>query len=251
MRKHRSRRLRALCLLLLLGAWQTVAAADALLAVAANFLLPARALVTDFERLTGHHIRLSAGSTGKLYAQALNGAPYDALLAADQQRAAALETAGVAVAGSRYTYARGRLLLWSPAPQRLRGDTIELLRSGRFSKLAIANPELAPYGAAARDVLLYLGLWDSLNERIVRGENVAQAYAMAASGAADLAFIAASQQPQSGSVWPVPEALHRPIRQDAVLLRHGADNPAAREFLAWLRSPPARKRLIQFGYAVE
>ncbi|RMF94956.1 MAG: molybdate ABC transporter substrate-binding protein [Gammaproteobacteria bacterium] len=238
-------------LLALLFAAVPAAGAEALIAVAANFLQPARALVTDFTKASGHHIELSGGSTGKLYAQVLNGAPYDALLAADQRRAAALEAAGIAVPGSRFIYARGRLLLWSAEPALREAELIERLRAGRFRKLAIANPELAPYGAAAREALRRLGLWEQLATRIVRGENVAQAYAMAASGAAELAFIAASLQPRSGGAWLVPETLHEPIHQDAVLLRHGAGNPAARAFLDWLRSPAARQRLQAYGYAVD
>ena len=227
-------------------------AAQARAAVAANFLSAARELADGFSASSGHRVDISSGSTGQLYAQIIRGAPYDLLLAADQDRPARLESQGRAVAGSRFTYARGRLVLWSVDALLIGDDPDNLLRHGEFRRLALANPRLAPYGLAAWQVLGRLGVRERLANRLVRGENVAQAYAMAASGNAELAFVAAAlPRPGDGSRWLVPESLHEPIRQDAVLLQRGADNPAAREFLEYLRSAPALDRIRARGYGVE
>ncbi len=223
-------------------------AADALIAVAANFARPAQRVANELQQTTGHRSEISIGSTGKLYAQIINGAPFDAFLAADQARPARLEDTGRAVAGSRVTYAAGTLLLWSADPQRIGRDGPAALRDHEFGRLAIAHPHLAPYGQAARTVLVRLGLWDALQDRIVRGENIAQAFAMTASGNAQLGFIAAAQRPDYGSGWDVPATWHEPIRQDAVLLEYGRDNGAARAFLDYLVSDPVQNRLATLGY---
>ncbi len=236
--------------LLAMGSPIPTLAATALVAVAANFAPAARQLGQAWQQQSNHGLEFSIGSTGKLYGQIINGAPYDLFLAADEQRPRRLVQAGLAVENSRMTYAIGTLVLWSPDPQRLRSAGPDVLRYGDFRRLAIANPKLAPYGRAARETLLALGLWTRLQPRIVRAENVAQASAMAASGNAELALIAGSLQPPGGSRWIVPAGLYRPIRQQAVLLTRAANNAAARGFLAYLHSDTARARLLELGYRV-
>ncbi|MFP4616263.1 MAG: molybdate ABC transporter substrate-binding protein [Thiohalorhabdus sp.] len=221
------------------------------MAVAANFNAAIQALEPRFEEATGHDLRISTGSTGKLFAQIRNGAPFDAFLAADARRPRLLEEAGTAVDDSRFTYAVGRLALWSPDPDRVRGKAT--LAEGDFRHLAMANPRTAPYGLAARQALQALDRWADLRDRIVRGENIAQAHQYAASGAAELGLVALAQvsgpeAPEEGSRWVVPGDLHEPIRQQAVLLDQGAGNAAARAFLEFLQGPEAREILADFGY---
>ncbi|MDE0693583.1 MAG: molybdate ABC transporter substrate-binding protein [Gammaproteobacteria bacterium] len=223
--------------------------ADVLVAVAANFVRPAERIVSDFAELHGADVALVAGSTGKLYAQIRNGAPFDVFLAADQRRPALLEDEGLALAGSRFTYAVGRLALWSG-----REDVevhADMLRRGDFRKLAIANPELAPYGQAAREVLSRLGALVWAQERLVTAESVGQAFALAATGNADLGMVAAAQAQRAGhgSLWLVPESLHAPIRQDAVMLARARDNAIAAAFVAFLRTD-ARAVIASLGYGV-
>ena len=231
-------------------------AGDGLIAVAANFGETARTLETRFEETTDHSVTLVIGSTGKLYAQIVNGAPFDAFLAADQRRPALLADEGRAVAGSRFTYAVGRLSLWSPDPRRIPLDGVETLAAGKFRRLAMANPRLAPYGAAAAEVLRSLGLLDAMAERIVMGENVGQVYSMVATGNAELGFVALSQAltmapADAGSRWDVPTELHSQIRQDAVLLYHGRSNVAAREFLRFLTGAEGAGIIRSFGYDMD
>ncbi len=231
------------------------AAAEALVAVATNFAGAMAELEAAFERDGPHRIRVSTGATGTLYAQATHGAPYDILMAADRTRPERLEAVGLAVPGSRRTYAVGRLVLWSAEPDRVPGNGVDALRAGDFRRLAIANPELAPYGFAAREALRALRLYDALRDRIVMGENIGQAHAMVATGSAELGLVALSQltaggPASAGSRWAVPETLHAPIRQDLVLLRRGAGNAAARAFLAFLDTPDARRILVAAGYRV-
>jgi molybdate transport system substrate-binding protein len=252
---ERLRSLRFLPLLLLLLSGPA-AAEEAVVAVAANFTEVAERLEQSFERQSGHTLTLVAGSTGKLYAQIVHGAPFDAFLAADQESPGRLEKEGRAVAGSRFTYATGSLTLWSPEPGRVGSDGAATLRQGKFRLLAIANPELAPYGAAAKQALEKLGLWDRLKDRIVMGETIGQAHAFVASGNAEIGFVALSsvlspRNETKGSRWDVPPDLHAPIRQDAVLLARGAGNPAARGFLDFLRSAKAKAVIESFGYRVE
>ncbi len=216
----------------------------------------AKRLQADFEQASDHTLDFVAGSTGKLYAQIINGAPFDVLLAADQERPRRLEDAGLAVRGSRQTYAAGRLVLWSPDPQRLQGDGATVLRTGDFRSLAIANPRLAPYGGAAVETLQALNVYADVRDCIVMGENVGQAYAMVASGNAELGLVALSSvesrgEARSGSHWIVPPGPYAPIRQDGILLARGSNNPAARAFLQFLRSPPARELIERFGYGVD
>ncbi|MCP3980314.1 MAG: molybdate ABC transporter substrate-binding protein [bacterium] len=242
----------ALCLVVA----ATASAGEVLVAVAANFAQVAEKLEVDFERASGHRVTLTTGSTGKLYAQVRHGAPFDVVLAADALRPRLMIEEGRAVEGSRFTYALGRLTLWSPRPDRVGADGEKLLRAGEFRRLAIANPDLAPYGAAARDALTALGLWDEFVGRIVRGEDAGQAHAMVATGNAEFGLLALSlvlsaRNGSPGSRWDVPSDLYQPIRQDAVLLKRAADNPAARAFLDFLKSADARRAIVAAGYGVE
>lgn len=227
---------------------------DARIAVATNMVQVMDALEAGFETQTGYEISVSSGSTGQLYAQIVHGAPYDVFMAADQERPRLLVENGLGVPETRWTYARGRLWLWSPNPDHFGAngaDGADSLRAGRFRHIAMANPELAPYGVAARDVLIALGLEGALSDRIVMGANIGQTYSLIASGNAEIGFIAAGQIPESGSIWVIPAHLHAPILQDAILLRRGAENPAARDFIAYLQSDPARTILRMHGYEVE
>lgn len=231
-------------------------AENALVAVASNFAETMERLESGFEQDTGHTLTLVPGSTGKLYAQIANGAPFDVFLAADRERPRRLEEEGLAVAGTRFTYAAGRLVLWSPQPGRIGADGAATLHRGDFRRLAIANPALAPYGTAARDTLRALDLYDELRPRLVIGENIGQAFAMVATGNAELGFVALSfvlsaRNPAPGSRWEVPPEYHAPIRQDGVLLARGEGNAAAADLLNWLRTDRARSIIVRFGYGVD
>ncbi|MXW01026.1 MAG: molybdate ABC transporter substrate-binding protein [Holophagales bacterium] len=242
------RRVLRLAPVLLLAA-SGASAGEVTIAVAANAAEAVEALAADFEQRTGHRVTVTVGSTGKLYAQILHGAPFDVFLAADQERPRLLVEQGLAVEGSRLTYAVGRLVLWSPDAE---VDAAHTLRAGSFRRLAIANPDLAPYGAAARDALRELGLWESLRSKIVVGENVGHSFTMAASGNAELGFVALSSVlSQGGSYWEVPPDLHRPIRQDAVLLDRAGGTTAARAFHLFLGSPKALATIEAFGFVVD
>ena len=240
--------LRATLLAILFVISARAGADEALVAVAANFARTAEALAEAYEAESGHTITISSGSTGQLYARIVQGAPYDAFLSADAERPELLVESGQAVAGSRFTYAVGRLALWSADPDRIGPDGAAAL-SGDFRFLALANPRTAPYGAAAMEVLEALGLTDSVADRLVTGADVGSTYAFIASGNAEFGFIALTQLPDGqGSAWLVPEELHAPLAQDALLLTRGADNPAALGFLAFLRSDEARAMIEAAGY---
>ena len=235
-----------LCLLLGAGPLQ---AAETTVAVAANFTGPARELADRFEQETGHRVLLAVSSTGKHHAQITQGAPYAAFLAADAERPRLLEQAGAIVPGSRFVYGIGRLVLWSPRPGMV-DSSGTVLRTGQFAHLAVANEKHAPYGVAAVQVLHALDLWEQLQTRLVRGENIAQAFQFVQSGNAELGLVALSQYRSlaagvTGSVWLVPQELHEPIRQEAVLLK---DDPVARAFLEFLKSPAARDIITGYGY---
>lgn len=222
------------------------------LAVGANFAVPAERLAAAFKQETGHQAVISTGATGKFYTQIVNGAPFDILLSADAQTPAKLEESGQGVKGSRFTYAVGKLVLWSAKPG-LVDDKGEVLRKGDFQHLAIANPATAPYGAAAVETLKAMGLYDSVLAKIVQGENIAQAHQFVATGNAELGFVALSQvfkdgAPVGGSLWRVSDKLYGEIRQDAVLLEPGKDNAAAKAFLAYLKSDKATTLIKSFGY---
>lgn len=227
-------------------------AAEVSVAVAANFTAPMQRLAADFERDTGHKARLSFGATGKFYAQISHGAPFEVFLSADDETPARLENEGQAVKGSRFTYAIGRLVLWSPQPNRVDAQGA-VLEKGDFNRMAIANPKTAPYGAAAIETLTQLGLLTRLQGRFVQGENIAQTHQFVSTGNAELGFIALSQvfkdgQLTGGAAWIVPAKLHSPIRQDAVLLSKGRGNPAAEALMQYLRSDKAKVTLRAFGY---
>jgi molybdate transport system substrate-binding protein len=236
-----------LCLTMM-SAWS----AQATVAVAANFAPTLKVLVAEIEKQTGHQYRLVSASTGGLYAQIRNGAPFDVLLAADQAVPLALERDGLTVAGSRFTYATGTLVLWSANAQGVDAQG-QVLKKGQFKRLAIANPKTAPYGAAALAALKQLGLENAVHSRLVQGESVGQTLSFIATGNADLGFVALSQvlknsQLKSGSMWQVPTHLYPPIRQDAVLLRQAAHNAAALALIAALQSKAGKDLLTAHGY---
>jgi len=225
-------------------------AAEIRVATASNFRNAMTALARQFEQASGQQVVPVYGSTGKHFAQIINGAPFDAFFAADARRPERLEQDGLAVPGSRFTYARGRLVLWSPRADYI-DDHGRILEQGNFRRLAIANPDLAPYGAAARDVLESLGLWQELSQRLVQGENVGQAFLFVRSGNAELGFVAWSQlvsgeQPVEGSFWLVPENLYNPVEQQAVAL---TDTEATRTFMSFIRSEKATGIIRDHGYA--
>ncbi len=224
------------------------------IAVASNFTAPMRVIAEQFERDTGHKALLAFGSTGKFYAQIRNGAPFSVLLAADEQVPARLENEGLGVAGSRFTYAIGTLVLWS-AKEGYVDKQGEVLSDQAFRHLAIANPKTAPYGAAAVATLKKLGLFDSVSGKLVQGENIAQTHQFVTSGNAELGFVALSQVIEGGGIrqgsgWVVPAAYHPPIRQDALLLTKGCDNPAAQALLDYLRSAKAVEVIKAYGYGL-
>jgi molybdate transport system substrate-binding protein len=228
------------------------AAGEVKVAVAANFAMPLERIGAGFTAATGHRLKVSPGSTGKLFSQIVAGAPFEVLLAADAQTPQKLVAGGQAVAGSRFTYAIGRLVLWSPRPG-LVDDQGAVLDSTKFTRLALANPQTAPYGAAALQVLQGRGLAAGVGPRLVTGESIAQAFQFVASGNAELGFVALSQitvpgKPIAGSYWLVPAGLYAPIRQDAVLLKAGASNLAAVGLLEYLKTPAARAVMRSFGY---
>lgn len=233
-------------------ACSTVHAAEVHVAVASNFTAPMQKLAAAFEQASGHRALLSFGATGKFYAQISNGAPFDVLLSADDETAARLASEGKALAASRFTYAIGRLVLWSARADYI-GNDARALDKPDLTHLAIANPRTAPYGAAAIDVLKAVGRHERLQGRFVQGENITQAYQFVASGNAQAGFVAMAQvfedgRLKSGSGWVVPANLHAPIRQDAILLAKGAQNPAAAALLKYLASAPARAIIRQYGY---
>jgi molybdate transport system substrate-binding protein len=221
-------------------------------AVASNFTEPMKAIAAEFEKDTGHRVKLSSGATSKFYAQIKNGAPYHLLLSADDTTPEKLEIEGLALPGTRTTYAIGTLVLWST-----KTDLVDLgaaiLAKGKFTHLAIANPKLAPYGAAALETLDNLGRTAELQPKLVYGENIAQTYQFISSGNAELGFVALSQimkqgRIEKGSAWIVPDHLYSPIRQDAVILASGRDNPAAEALLRYLKTPKAAAIIRSFGY---
>ena len=243
-------------LALLLGATTgaTVFAADVSVAVAANFSAPMHKIAQAFEQDTGHKALLAFGATGNFYAQIKNGAPFQVLLAADGATPARLESEGAGIANSRFTYATGKLVLWSKQAALVDGKG-DVLRGAKFDRIAIANPKLAPYGAAAIETLTALGLLQALQPKFVQGENIAQTYQFIATENAPLGFVALSQvfadgRIGQGSAWIVPAHLHKPIQQDAVLLVAGKDNPAASALLAYLRGEKAKSIIRSFGYGI-
>lgn len=227
---------------------------DVNVAIAANFAAPMEEIAQAFHKTTGHQLKISTGASGKFYAQIRNGAPFQVFLSADEEKPAQLEKEGLAVQGSRFTYAIGKLVLWSANPNMV-DVKAKVLESNRFNKIAIANPKTAPYGEAAIETLTALNLMPQLEPKFVMGENIGQTYQFVDSGNAELGFIALSQvtknnQLSSGSLWLVPEQLYAPIRQDAVLLVKGQDSSAARQLMAFLKSDAARRIIKSYGYGI-
>jgi molybdate transport system substrate-binding protein len=221
------------------------------IAVASNFSEPIKEIAEQYKKHTGHRLILSFGSTGKHYAQIKNGAPYDLFLAADVHRPELLEQQGVAITDSRFTYARGRLVLWSQHADYVDAEG-KILESAEFRHLAIANPKLAPYGKAAQEVLQSKGLWEPLQSRLVKGESIGQTYQFVSSGNAELGFVAYSQikrpnHSDTGSYWVIPQANYEPIEQQAVLLK---ENAVARDFMSFLQTQEIKKIITKFGYDV-
>lgn len=221
-------------------------------AVAANFTAPMQQIAAGFEKETGHKAALSFGATGKFYAQIVNGAPFEVFLAADDETPARLEKEGHAVAGSRFTYAIGKLVLWSANPDLVdaKGD---ILKKGGFRHIALANPKTAPYGAAAIEAMTKLGVLARLEQLFVQGENISQAHQFISTGAAELGFVALSQvykegKVTGGSMWAVPASLYQPILQDAVLLAKGKDKAAPAALIIYLKGPKARAIIKSYGY---
>ncbi|HEY8037869.1 MAG TPA: molybdate ABC transporter substrate-binding protein [Methylobacter sp.] len=241
----------ALALLLLS---QTSWAATVLVAVASNFTKPMTEIAAEFEKATGHSAKLSFGSSGKFVSQLENGAPFEILLSADEKSPQKLEQAGLAVPNSHFTYALGKLVLWSSTPGYV-DDQGKILTTGGFKHLALADPKLAPYGAAAVEVLKSLSLQDKLSPLFVLGENIAQTHQFISTGNAELGFVALSQVIENGKIatgsgWIIPDDRHAPIRQDAVLMVKGADNPAAPALLNYLKSAPALAIIEKYGYGL-
>ena len=248
------RRLRVLSLAILSAITLVAApalAAETQVAVAANFTEPAKEIATAFAAATGHKAVLSFGASGAFYTQISHGAPFEILLSADPDRPTRLEQEGQAVPGSRFTYAVGRLVLYSKTPG-LVDDGGAVLKSGKFQKLSIADPAAAPYGVAAIQTMKKLGVYETLKPKIVQGASIAQAYQFVATGAAEVGFVALSQvidQP-GGSRWVVPTTDHSLIDQQAVLLFAGAKNPAATAFMTFMKSPAAIAIIKRYGYEV-
>jgi molybdate transport system substrate-binding protein len=223
-------------------------------AVAANFTDATRDIVPLFEKETGHKVKVSFGSTGKLYSQIENGAPFEVFLAADSKRPKKAEAENLAVKGSRFTYAMGKLALWSPQAG-LFDSAEEFLNQASFAHIAIANPKTAPYGLAAQQVLKKVGVWDKLQGKIVRGDSISQTFQFVASGNAETGFVALSQvrawKEEKGTLWNIPQSYYAPIEQQAVLLKKGEGHVAAEAFLEFLRGSKARKVITGYGYGVK
>lgn len=239
-------------LLLAVGLVAPALADEVKVAVAANFSEPMKKIAADFEKDTGNKVTISSGATGAFYAQIKNGAPFEVFLSADDETPAKIENEGLGVKGSRFTYAIGKLVLWSAKPGYVDAKG-EILKKGGFEHLSLANPKTAPYGAAGVEVIKKLGLYDALLAKVVQGENITQAQQFVASGNAELGFVALSQVWKdgvltSGSAWIVPASDYSPIRQDAILLNTGAKNPAADALLKYLKGDKARAVIKSYGY---
>ena len=228
-----------------------VPAAQTNVAVAANFTEAAKEIAAVFKAKTGHEAVLSFGASGQFYTQITQGAPFQILLSADDARPKKLVDDGLAVPGSNFTYAIGKLVLWSKTPGLVKGE--DTLKAASFAKLSICNPVAAPYGAAAIETMKSLKVFEQLQPKLVEGATITQAYQFVETGNAELGFVALSQLtgPETGSRWLVPQELYSPIRQDAVLLKSGAANEAATGFIAFLRSPEARVIIEKYGYALD
>ena len=241
-----------LAILIGCSAFTSAQADEVQVAVAANFTAPIQAIASDFEKDTGHKLIAAYGATGQFYTQIKNGAPFEVFLAADDSTPEKLEKEGDIVPGSRFTYAIGTLALWSAKDGYIDG-TDKTLIGNQYKHLSIANPKAAPYGLAATQVLAKLDLTDKVKNKIVEGQNITQAYQFVSTGNAELGFVALSQiykdgKVSSGSTWIVPAALHDPIRQEAVILKKGENNPAAKALADYLKSPKATAIIKSYGY---
>lgn len=225
-------------------------AAQTNVAVAANFTEAAKEIAAAFKAKTGHEAVLSFGTSGQFYTQITQGAPFQVLLSADDARPKKLIEDGLAVPDSRFTYAIGKLVLWSKTPGLVKGE--ETLKAATFAKLSICNPAAAPYGAAAVEAMKALKTYEMLQPKLVEGATITQAYQFVETGNAELGFVALSQLtgPETGSRWLVPQELYSPIRQDAVLLKTGAANEAATGFIAFLKGQEARAIIEKYGYVL-
>ena len=237
--------------LLWLGFAGTAEAAKTHVAVAANFTEPAREIAARFREKTGHEAVLIFGASGAFFTQITHDAPFEVFLSADEERPRLAVEKGFAVPESRFTYAIGKLVLWSRVLDVTDGKAT--LSAGKFSKLAIANPNSAPYGAAAVESMKALGVFDALQRKLVRGNSISQAFQFIDTRNAELGFVALAQLHgvTGGKQWPVPEDLHSPIRQDAVLLKRGANDEASKAFMAFLKEPEVRTIIESFGYSIE
>jgi molybdate transport system substrate-binding protein len=246
---------RLAAVVILLGLMSAPASAgEVRAAVASNFSAPMERIAELFRQESGHAVKLSLGATGKFHAQIRGGAPFDVLLAADDATPKKLEQEGLAVAGSRFVYALGRLALWSAQPDFVDAKGT-VLQGGGFNKLAIADPRLAPYGMAAKETLEKLTMWNAMQRKLVKGENITQTYQFVATENAEIGFVALSQimrdgKVAEGSYWLVPETMHKPIRQSAVLLSGAQDAAAAQAFLAFLKGPKAAAIMRSYGYGL-
>ena len=229
----------------------SVPAAETNVAVAANFTETAREIAAAFKQKTGHEAVLSFGASGQFYTQITQGAPFQVFLSADDSRPKKLVDDGLAVPDSRFTYAIGKLVLWSKTPGLVKGE--DTLKAATFAKLSICNPVAAPYGAAAVEAMKSLKIYETLQPKLVEGATITQAYQFVETGNAELGFVALSQLtgPETGSRWLVPQDLYSPIRQDAVLLKSGASNEAATGFVAFLKGPEARAIIEKYGYVLD
>ena len=247
--------LKLACAAVLAAAASAATAADVFVAVAANFTAPAKDIAPLFEKATGHKLVLSFGGTGTFYGQIKNGATFDVLLAADAATPKKAIDEGYGVPGTSFTYAVGKLVFWSADAKRV-VDGEKLLVSGDFNKCAVANPKLAPYGLAAYETLKAMGLFEKVQPKFVEGDNIGKTFNFVKTGNADVGFVALSQVARdgritSGSGWIVPQNYYQPIRQDAVLLKNGANPEAARAFLEFLKGPEAAKVKTAYGYGAE
>ena len=246
---------RKIFLLVVMGfAAGTTLADEVQVAVAANFTAPMQKIAAEFEKSTGHKAQLIFGATGKFYAQIKNGAPFDVLLAADDETPARLVKEGAAVPGTQITYAIGKLVLWSPKPGVV-DEKGEVLKKADIAHVSYCNPKLAPYGAAAVEAMKSLGVFDMLRPKLVEGENITQAYQFVVSGNAEIGFVALSQvymdgKISEGSAWVVPANLYSPIRQDAVILQKAKSNGAAAELVRYLKSDKATAVIRSYGYGL-
>lgn len=252
----RHNRLRLTCLrhlslvLALLITVPATQAEEVLAAVASNFTAPMKDIAKRFEATTGHKLTVSLGSSGKLFAQIRHGAPFDVFLSADQEKPQKLIAAGAAQPDSQFTYALGRLALWSAQAS---VDPLQMLKAGSYQRLALANPRLAPYGEAAKRTLEYLDVANAAQPKLVTGENINQTWQFVSTGNAQLGFVALSQimpngELSHGSAWVIPADHHQPVKQDAVLLSRSKNNPAAVALLAFLRSDEAAAIIKRYGY---